>query len=122
MTKVFAVDDDPAVLRVIELSLQVEGFKVTTFRTCLDALSALSDGSHPDVIVLDLNMPVMDGREFYRLAREGGYENPILILSAYNASTVCRELGADDWLAKPFAPADLARKVNRLSNGHSNGA
>ena len=119
MVKVFAVDDQPAVLRVIELSLRIEGFEVVTFGSPLDALSALAEGNHPDAIVLDLNMPVMDGREFYGIARQSGYENPVLILSAYNASAVCRELGANDWLAKPFTPTDLARKVSQLSNGHN---
>lgn len=117
MAKVLVVDDDPAVLRVIDLSLRVEGFEVATFSSALHALAALSDGSYPDAIVLDLNMPGMDGREFFQLARQAGYDNPVLILSAYNAGPVCRELGADDWLAKPFAPNDLARKVLHLSNG-----
>jgi len=119
MAVVFVVDDDLAVLRVIDLSLRVEGIDVATFPSALQALSALSEGSPPDVIVLDLNMPEMDGREFFRMARQAGYENPVLILSAYNAGPACREIGADDWLAKPFAPTDLARKVLQLSNGRN---
>ena len=117
MALVFAVDDEPALLRVIELSLLIEGFEVVTISSALDALSALSEGDHPDTIVLDLNMPGMDGREFYQLARQAGYENPVIIASAYNARAVSEELGADDWLSKPFAPAQLAEKVKGLSNG-----
>ena len=117
MARVFAVDDEPALLRVIELSLSIEGFQVHTFHSPLDALAALSEGEHPDAIVLDLTMPEMDGRLFYRLARRAGYENPVLILSAYNARAVCQELGADDWLRKPFLPMELANKVSQLANG-----
>ena len=122
MAKVFAVDTDPSVLRVIEFSLRIEGFEVATFPSPLNALSALAEGDHPDALFMDLNMPVMDGREFYRQVRQIGFENPVLVLSASYPGPVVRELGANDWLAKPFAPAVLAKKVNRLSNGHSNEA
>ena len=61
----------------------------------------------------------MDGPEFFRLARQAGYRNPVLVLSAYDAGPACQEMGADDWLAKPFAPMDLARKVRELSSGDS---
>ena len=57
MVVVFVVDDDEAVLRVIDLSLRVEGFDVSTFPSGLHALAALAERSHPDAIVLDLNMP-----------------------------------------------------------------
>ena len=117
MAVVFVIDDDLAVLSVIDLSLRVEGIDVATFPSALYALSALSEGREPDAIVLDLNMPGMDGREFFQMARQAGYENPVLILSAYNAGPACREMGADDWLAKPFAPNDLARNVLQLANG-----
>jgi DNA-binding response OmpR family regulator len=116
MTMVFVVDDDPAVLRVVGLSLRVEGFEVSTFPSGLPALAALAEKEHPNAIVLDLNMPEVDGREFFRMARQAGYQNPVLIMSAFDAGTACRELGADDWLAKPFAPMDLARKVRELAS------
>ena len=115
MALVFVVDDDPGVLRVTAMSLQVEGFEVATFPSGLHALTALSEERHPDAIVLDLNMPDMDGRQVFRAARQAGCESPVLILSAYSPDTARDELGADAWLTKPFAPTELARKVRELS-------
>jgi DNA-binding response OmpR family regulator len=114
---VFVIDDDPALVKLVDLTLRIEGFEVYPFPSPLDALSEVADGAKPDAIVLDLNMPDMDGQEFYEAARRVGYENPVLILSAYNAERACRELGADDWMAKPFMPNELVEKVHHLVDG-----
>ena len=121
MARVLVVDDDRALARVVGLSLQLEGLEVDCCTSPFDALASVANGGRPDVLVLDLNMPGMDGWTFYREARRAGYENPVLILSAYTAEQACRELGADDWLAKPFLPDELVRKVQRLSGGHVGG-
>ena len=89
---VFVIDDDPALVKLVDLTLRIEGFEVHPFPSPLDALSEVADGANPDAIVLDLNMPQMDGQEFYEAARRVRYENPVLILSAYNAERTVASL------------------------------
>src|SRR5262245_23436973 len=110
MNHVFVVDDDPAIGRLSRVALQVEGLEVQSFTSPLQALLQIADSAipNPKAIVLDLNMPEMDGRQFFRRARELGYESPVLILSAFDALAASRELGAEAALAKPFEPEALA--------------
>jgi two-component system response regulator PrrA len=121
MAAVFVIDDDLALVKLLDLILRIEGFEVHPFPSPLDALAEVAGGANPDAIVLDLNMPEMEGQDFYKAARRVGYDNPVLILSASNAERTCRELGADDWMAKPFMPSELVEKVHHLVDG-SNGA
>ena len=116
MDKVLVVDDDVAILRVIAMTLQVEGFEVDPFSSPIEALAAISDGHHPDALVLDLNMPQMNGRELYAEARRCGFDKPVLILSAYGADKAASELGAQAWLAKPFEPWELASKLRQITH------
>jgi DNA-binding response OmpR family regulator len=113
---VFVVDDDPALGRLSKIALQSEGFEVSAFTSASDALGKLADASYPNpqAIVLDLNMPDMDGREFYRRAREVGYTSPVLILSAYGAYAAQEELGADAALTKPFDPDVLTGTLKSI--------
>ena len=112
----YVVDDDPAIGRLSRMILQSEGFKVEAFTSPLEAFANLADRSLPDpaAIILDLNMPDMDGWEFYRRAREVGCDSPVLILSAFGAKAAKSELGADAALAKPFEPDVLASTVRGL--------
>jgi CheY-like chemotaxis protein len=110
---VFAVDDDPALLRLIALSLRSEGFRVAAFESPLEALREIADPSEPNPIalILDLNMPEMDGRMFFQKAREAGLESPVMILSAYGAQAAREELGAEAAMSKPFDTEALGRAV-----------
>ncbi len=96
--------------------LKLDGYIVEPFESPQEALRCLSDTSceDPAAIVLDLNMPELDGREFYRRARAMGYHHPVLILSAYDAFAARDELGADAALAKPFSPDDLSEILRGL--------
>jgi DNA-binding response OmpR family regulator len=111
--RVLVVDDDASVTRLVSLSLLDEGFEVVTAANGEEALLAV-DENDPDVIVLDLQMPVMDGETFYRHLRERGVRTPVLVLSAYGARSASRRMGAEDALDKPFDPDLLARRVSRL--------
>jgi DNA-binding response OmpR family regulator len=115
---VLIVDDDPALSRMLGMLLSAEGFVVSIATDGKKALEVL-DGESPDVIVLDLQMPVMDGREFYRAFKQRGYETPVVILSAYNAETARQELGANAALDKPFDPDELSSTVRSLVSGRS---
>ena len=103
---IFIVDDDPAIGRFSRIVLELEGFDVTAFTSPLNALQEIVDParSNPAAIVLDLSMPELDGREFYRRARAAGFVGPVVIVSAYGAETAKQELGAQAALAKPFHP------------------
>jgi DNA-binding response OmpR family regulator len=116
---IFAVDDDPSLLRLISLYLKTEGFEVAAFRSPVDALREIVDpvAPNPSAVVLDLNMPEMDGREFYRRVREAGLTTPVLILSAFGAEAARHELGADAAMSKPFDPDKLTLAVKRLLSG-----
>ena len=111
--RVLVVDDDPAVLRLIALTLRCCGFRVCLANNGWEALQELSRW-RPQVIVLDMQMPLMDGPTFYRRLREQGWEMPVLIVSALSRVAVARELDAQGYLAKPFLPEDLIAEVQTL--------
>ena len=110
---VLAVDDDPAILALLKLTLADEGFTVTTAANGAEALASF-DEVHPDIVVLDLEMPVMDGRAFYRTLRQRGEATPVLLLSAHGARAALRELGAEAAFEKPFDPYMLGRRLRSL--------
>jgi DNA-binding response OmpR family regulator len=111
--KVLIVDDDPNIRRLARFILVDAGFDVLLAEDGLKALEILEQ-ERPEVIVLDLQMPVMDGRDFFHSLKPG--ERPhILILSGDHADRARRELGADASLEKPFIPEDLVEKVAELS-------
>jgi two-component SAPR family response regulator len=113
---VLAVDDEPAPLKVTELSLLSAGYAVLTFDDPRDALEEMLEGLRPDVIVSDINMPNVDGYEFYRRVREIPELRgvPFLFLSALGDRASMRKgmsLGADDYLTKPFQRQELIDAV-----------
>jgi DNA-binding response OmpR family regulator len=107
------VDDDPALLRMIRLTLISDGLEVTEATDGLAGLEALEAGEF-DLVILDLQMPKMDGREMYRQMRARGYDLPVLILSAYRAEAARIELGADAALSKPFDIDVLLAQIEAL--------
>jgi len=114
---VLVVDDDPVVRRLVAVILSEEGYVVRTASNGAEALDVAghSEGTAPDVIVLDLEMPEVDGRACYRALRARGCLAPVLVLSAYGAHQARRELGADAALDKPFDPFELLRRLERLA-------
>jgi DNA-binding response OmpR family regulator len=110
---VLVLDDDPAVTRMLSLSLMTDGFDVSTAGDGIEGLERLERQSF-DIIVLDLQMPRMDGRTFFREMRSRGYQTPVVILSAYGADVARLELRANGAVSKPFDPDDLAAVVRRI--------
>jgi DNA-binding response OmpR family regulator len=111
---VLVIDDDAALVRMIRLSCVAEGFDVATAGDGLQALESLS--VRPvDIIVLDLQMPRMDGRTFFREIRKRGEQAPVIILSAYGAEEAAEELRAEAAIQKPFDPDVLVYEVRRLT-------
>jgi two-component system, OmpR family, response regulator MprA len=113
--KVLVIDDDEALLRVLRLSLASDGFDVTTAADGAAGLEKLDEGGEYDVVVLDLQMPRLDGRSFYREMVSRGHKTRVLILSAYGAEEARRELGAAAAIGKPFDPDHLSATVRDLA-------
>jgi DNA-binding response OmpR family regulator len=108
--RVLVVDDDPDILDALAEILEVEGYDVQRARNGREALQRLEQGL-PDLVLLDLMMPVMDGWEFARSLAPGA-RPPIIVLSAdRNVSVKAREIGALGWLAKPFELSELLAAV-----------
>jgi two-component system KDP operon response regulator KdpE len=111
--KVLVIDDDPALIRMIRLTLLSEGLEVETASDGVLGLEATERTTYA-VILLDLQMPNLDGRGFFREFRARGGTTPILLLSAYGAQDARHELGAEAAVTKPFDPAVLLRVVRSL--------
>jgi CheY-like chemotaxis protein len=112
MATVLVVDDDESVLRLIGLILESNRLSVQRALSGAEGLALLQDAEDwPDLILLDLSMPGMDGREFYHRARGEGYHGPIVLCSSYGASAAKRELGAQNAIDKPFDPDELVSVV-----------
>ena len=114
--RVLVVDDDPPLRRMLERTLVAEGFEVTVAG---DGGAALvqTERSAPDVIVLDVTMPGLDGLAVCRRLRSKGLSTPILMLTARDAvpdRVAGLEAGADDYLIKPFAVQELLARLRAL--------
>ena len=107
---VLVVDDDRPVARMVAATLGLEGYDVLVAHDGKEALERV-EAESPDVICLDLQMPVMDGREFFRELRRRGVLTPVVVLSAYGAEAAQLELGADGFVDKPFDPDRLVSAI-----------
>jgi two-component system response regulator MprA len=114
---VLVVDDEPAVRESLERSLRFEGYEVSTAADGAAALEALAT-TRPDILVLDVMMPRMDGLEACRRLRARGVDLPVLMLTARDglADRVSGlDVGADDYLVKPFALEELLARLRALT-------
>jgi two-component system response regulator MprA len=119
--RVLVVDDDPPLRRMLERTLAAEGFDVTLAADGGTALVA-TERHAPDVIVLDVAMPGLDGLAVCRRLRGKGLPTPILMLTARDAVSdrvVGLEAGADDYLIKPFAVQELVARLRALTRRHT---
>ncbi|MFL6019703.1 MAG: response regulator transcription factor [Gaiellaceae bacterium] len=116
--KVFVVDDDAAVRESLGRALRLEGYDVDLAADGAEALERLeSDGAGVDLVVLDVLMPNVDGLEVCRRIRRSGSRLPVLMLTARDevADRVAGlDAGADDYVVKPFALAELLARVRAL--------
>ncbi|MCS7459563.1 response regulator transcription factor [Paenibacillus doosanensis] len=115
MTKIMIVDDDPHIRELVRVFLGNEGFDVYEASDGQDALVKL-ESLTVDMVILDIMMPNMDGWELCRELREH-YELPLLMLTAKGETSQKVkgfELGADDYLVKPFDPPELVARVKAL--------
>ncbi|WP_433565508.1 response regulator [Nocardia sp. CA-151230] len=110
--KVLVVDDEPQILRALRINLSVRGYEVTTASNGAAALRAAAE-KHPDVIILDLGLPDMDGIEVLAGLR-GWSTAPVIVLSARTDSSdkvEALDAGADDYVTKPFGMDELLARL-----------
>ncbi|MBH0118864.1 response regulator transcription factor [Rhodococcus sp. CX] len=121
---VLVVDDDEDVLASLRRGLRLSGFAVLTATDGRDAL-AVVEQQRPDAMVLDMNMPVLDGTGVVTALREAGDDIPICVLSARSAvddRIAGLEAGADDYLTKPFVLAELVARIKAMLRRGRGGA
>ncbi|GFR38600.1 DNA-binding response regulator [Insulibacter thermoxylanivorax] len=113
---ILVVDDDEKITSMLRRSLTFEGYEVTIANNGQDALRLLME-REPHLIILDVMMPYLDGWEVCRRLREGGCKVPILMLTAKDEvkdRVKGLDIGADDYLVKPFALEELLARVRAL--------
>ncbi len=118
MERVLIVDDDPDIYRLLSYNLSQAGFQVATAETGRIALDAVQKQA-PDLIILDVMLPDIDGLEVCRTLRQRDHSRriPIIMLTARTEEidrVVGFELGADDYVMKPFSPRELVLRVKSI--------
>lgn len=114
--RILVADDDPAVGDSLRRSLTFNGYHVAVVTNGAAALEAIA-GDRPDAVVLDINMPVMDGLDVCRSLRTSGDDLPVLMLTARDEvrdRVLGLDAGADDYLPKPFALEELLARLRAL--------
>lgn len=112
---ILVVDDEPRMIRFIRMNLELEGYQVVEARNGLQALEQLRQHV-PDLIVMDVMMPELDGFETLRMVREISTVPAILLTVKADEEDRIRglELGADDYVTKPFSPRELNSRVHAV--------
>lgn len=114
--RILVVDDDPGILDVVSFALRGEGFELETASDGQRALD-LAQRQRFDVLVLDLMLPLLSGTEVCRRLRAGGNGVPIIMLTARDAEVdrvLGLEVGADDYVTKPFSTAELVSRIRAI--------
>jgi len=123
MQKILIVDDEPKIARLVRDYLERGGFGVSVARDGPEALMRARI-EHPDLVVLDLGLPGLDGLDVTRTLRRGS-QVPIIMLTARDDETdkvIGLELGADDYVTKPFSPRELVARIRAVLRRRQPGA
>jgi two-component system response regulator MprA len=124
MARVLVVDDEPAVRRALERALRLDSYDVALAADGEEALDALA-AKPADAVILDVAMPRLDGLEVCRRLRQSGDRTPVLMLTARDAiddRVQGLDVGADDYLVKPFALRELQARLRALLRRSGDGA
>jgi len=117
MKKILIVDDDSVLRETLAAALAAEGYETAQAGDGREGLAKAQDGNF-DMIILDLSMPSMGGLEVCRSLREAGNQVPIIMLTGKKKGEVDKvvglELGADDYMVKPFSPSELIARVHAV--------
>lgn len=113
---VLVLDDEPAICDALQAYLEREGFRVTVTRTLAQALDAYRI-ANPDLMILDVTLPDGSGLDVLRAASDDGRRTPAIVLTARGDEIdriVGLELGADDYVTKPFSPREVVARVRAI--------
>ena len=116
MEKILVIEDEESILMALEDNLKLEGYEVSSAKDGLQGLAAAKEKGY-DLIILDIMLPKMDGFEVCKQLRQAGITTPILILTAKSQEidkVLGLELGADDYVTKPFSPREVLARVKAL--------
>jgi two-component system, OmpR family, alkaline phosphatase synthesis response regulator PhoP len=116
MEKILVVEDDRATRKALQQLFEPEGYAVTVAQTGPEGLAAFR-ASRPNFVILDLGLPQIGGQDVCRLIRKESEEVPILILTGSSdeiSRVLLLELGADDYVTKPFSPKELLARVRAV--------
>jgi DNA-binding response OmpR family regulator len=112
-TKILVVDDDPDLLLLLRVTLAAEDFQSLLARNGEDALREI-ENEQPDLVLLDIMMPVVDGWQVLRKITEQGLATPVVVVSAKASEAdvaQALELGAVDYVTKPFDPEEIVQSI-----------
>ena len=112
-TPLLVVDDEPAIRRLLRTSLAAEGFEVIEAENAEKAFAAI-EARKPEVVILDLGLPDLDGLDVIRRLRKSGSKLPVIVLSSRGderGKVEALDLGADDYVTKPFGIAELVARI-----------
>jgi DNA-binding response OmpR family regulator len=116
MQRILVVDDERTIIQIVEQRLRRDGFDVLSATTGAEALATLRE-HEPAAVLLDIGLPDIDGFEVLRRLRAEGFNVPVIILTARGEEVdrvVGLELGADDYVVKPFSPRELVARIRAL--------
>ena len=114
--KILIAEDDPLMMAVIKQQLNNEGYTLSINTDGREALESL-ESFKPDLIITDILMPFTSGLDLISVVRSSGSKVPILVLSAMDQEATVLEalsLGANDYISKPFKPAEISTSVKKL--------
>lgn len=114
--KILIAEDEPIMQKTIVLRLKKDGHEVISTDNGREALDLIAE-QKPDLIITDIMMPYASGLEIVGTVKQSDKKTPIIVLSAMGQENVVLEafnLGADDFISKPFSPAELSMRVKRL--------
>lgn len=116
MERILIIEDEESVLMALQIDLKMEGYHVSSAKDGMNGLSMAKEQTH-DLIILDIMLPEMNGFEVCKQLRQAGITTPVLMLTAKSQEidkVLGLELGADDYVTKPFSPRELRARVNAL--------
>ncbi|KRM10762.1 response regulator transcription factor [Lentilactobacillus farraginis] len=116
MKKVLVVDDEPAIVTLLEYNLKQANFDVQSATNGADALSMI-ESNHYDIVLLDLMLPEMSGEEVLKRIRMDRNDTPVIVLTAKDTEfdkVFGLEMGADDYVPKPFSPREVIARINAV--------
>jgi two-component system alkaline phosphatase synthesis response regulator PhoP len=116
MNKILIIEDEESVLMALEIDLKIEGYAVSSAKDGVTGLNMAREVGY-DLVILDIMLPEMNGFEVCKQLRQSGITTPVLMLTAKSQEidkVLGLELGADDYVTKPFSPRELRARVNAL--------